>query len=79
MCAVQPGAPRDALPLRGRVPSLASSLGARERRRWASRQIRSRSLSARMFAEPNRVLSATAESVCVTSPPAQISSQYGCA
>ena len=42
--------------------------------RWASRQIRSRSLNARMFAEPNRVLSATAKSVCVTSLSALLSS-----
>ena len=47
--------------------------------RWASRQIRNCSLSVRMFAEPNRHLSATAGSVCVTSLPALISSQDGCA
>ena len=47
--------------------------------RWASRQNRGFSLSARVFAESNRVLSAAAESVCVTSLPALISSQYWCA
>ena len=46
---------------------------------WASRQIRGRSLSAWMFAEPNHPLSTTAESVCVTSLPALISSLYWCA
>ena len=44
--------------------------------RWTSPQVRSRSLSARICAFPNRLLSAIAESVCVTSLPALISSLY---
>ena len=47
--------------------------------RWASRQIWSLSLSARVFAELIRLLSATAESVCVTSLPALLSSPHRCA
>ena len=49
------------------------------RGRWASRRIWSRSSNARIFTGPNRLLNASAESVCVTSPPALISSLYWCA
>ena len=57
----------------------AARVGARLAIRWASRRIRSRSLIAEVFAESNRLLNAAAESVCVTSLPALISSQYWCA
>ena len=65
----QPGAQPErptALPLGTRH---AARVGAGLALRWASRRTRSRSLSAAMLAESNRLLSAAAESVCITSLP----------
>ncbi len=73
---------RNSEPLRSNPslhPTASSGLrplpSAGELKRWASRRTRSRSLHVRMFASPNRFLFAADRSVCVTSPPALISSR----
>ena len=73
------GVDRSAKQQRCLVPVVRRTPAPGHAQRWASRRIRSPSLNARMFAGTNRLLSASAGSVCVTSPPALISSQYWCA